>query len=356
MNYVFKKALTLFFLFLPVMAFAQGANYVIRGRDVLRITVYDHPDLNTVVRVTEVGTITFPLLGEVEVKGLTVHQLGKEIAGLLSKGLIVNPQVNVFVEQFKTQRVTVIGEVNKPGQYNLIMDEPTYVADIISNCLGVTRDAGETLTILRKQKDGQKKIFVELSRLLRDGDLSQNVELQEGDLLYVPRAGYFYIYGQVNRPGYYRIEPDLTVIKTISMAGGSTGMGSTRGIRIIRKTKDGETTLKVKLNNPIQPGDEFFAGGDMSQDIKIEDGDVIFLPRSAYFYVYGEVGRPGNYKLEPGLTVIKAISMAGGVTNKASTSSIEVIRKTDGKESTIEVEMDSSVQGEDVIIVPESFF
>lgn len=356
MKYIFKKTLVFIFLLLPLAAYAQGASYLIKGRDVLRITVYDHPDLNTVVRVSETGTITFALLGEVQVKGLSPHQAEKKIADLLAKDIIVNPQVNVFVEQFKGKRVTVIGEVAKPGQYELMMDEPTYVADVISNCMGLTKDAGETLTILRKGKGGQKKIIVELSKLLRDGDLSQNIELQEGDLLYVPRAGYFYIYGEVNRSGYYRIEPGLTVIKAISMSGGLTAVASTRGIRIIRKTKDVETTINVELNNPIQPSDKFFKNGDMSQDIQIQAEDVLYIPRAAYFYVYGEVNRPGYYKMEPGLTVIKAISMAGGVTDKASTGGIEVIRKTGDKETTLQVELNHSIQGEDVIVVPESFF
>lgn len=356
MKYIIIKGLFFVLLILPVAGYAQNFNYYIRGRDILRVTVYDHPDLSTVVRVSENGKITFPLLGEVEVKNLTTHQVEKRIADLLAKGIIVNPQVNVFVEQFKAKRVSVIGEINKPGQYDLLMDEPTYVADVLSNSLGLTKDAGETLTILRKKEGKQEKLIVNLSQLLKNSDLSQNVELQDGDLLYIQRAGYFYIYGEVHRPGYYRIEPGLTLIKALSMAGGTTAVASTEGIRVIRKTENTETTIKVELNNPIQKDDEFFEDGDMSRDIKIENEDVIYIPKAEYFYVYGEVNRSGCYKMEPGLTVIKAISIAGGVNAKASTRSIEIIRKTGDKETTLKVELNDPVRGGDVITVPESFF
>ncbi len=374
MRYFIKKLPIFIFLFLPLVTYAQSLNYLIEGSDVLRITVYDYPDLNTVVRVSKAGTITFPLLGEIEVKGLTPHQARKKIADLLAKGIIVNPQVNVFVEQFKSKRVNVIGEVEKPGQYDLMVNEPTYVADIISNCMGLTKEAGETLTILRKVEDKPKKIIVDLPELLKDGDLSQNIELREGDILYIQRVGHFYIYGEVNKPGYYKIESGLTVIKAISMAEGLTTVASTNNIRIIRKTKNGETTINVELNNPVQLGDEFFKNGDMSQNMKVQDEDVLYIPRAGYFYIYGEVNRPGYYKIEPGLTVIKAISTAEGLTAAASTKGLRVIRKIKDKEHTINVKLnnpvklsdeffkngdmsrDIKVQNEDVLYIPRAAY
>ncbi|MBI5788570.1 MAG: SLBB domain-containing protein [Candidatus Schekmanbacteria bacterium] len=356
MKYIYRKLLILVMILLPLTAFAQSVNYVIRGRDVLAITVYDHPDLNTKVRVSESETITFPLLGEVSVKGLTAVGMEKKLAELLSKGMIVNPQVSVFVEQFKTKKVVLMGEVNKPGKYEWVMDEPTYVADALSNGLGLTKDAGEFLTILRKHEKKQEKLVINLEQLLKKGDMSQNAELQDSDLLYVQRAGYYYIYGEANRPGFYRIEPEMTLIKAMSTAGGPTQLAATEGIRVIRKENGKEKTIRVKLNNPLQQNDEFFADADMSQDIQILDGDVIYLPRSEYFYIYGEVNRPGHYKIEPDLTVIKAISIAGGVNNKASTDRIKITRKTDKKETSLDARLDTVIQGDDVIIVPESFF
>jgi len=247
-------------------AFAE--DYLVGSQDVLKITVYEHPDLTTEVRVSEDGKITFPLVGELEVKGLSVQQIEKKIAERLSEGYILNPQVSVFIEQYKGQKATVIGEVTRPGQYEIT--GPTYVSDAISMALGMTKDAGYIITLLRKNSteggkvNNYQKISIDVDRLFKDGDFTQNIQLQDRDVIYVPRVDFFYIYGEVNRPGVYRIEKGLTVKRAISIAGGFTPKASKNRIEITRR----------------QGGKDIIKDGDIDEPVEMDD--VIMIKESIF--------------------------------------------------------------------------
>lgn len=270
LKYRVKSFLLIIITFLSIVtmqyqtAFAQ--DYLVGSQDVLRITVYEHPDLTTIVRVGEEGKITFPLIGELEVKNLSVQQIEKKIAERLSEGYISNPQVSVFIEQYKGQKATVIGEVTKPGQYEIT--GPTSVLDAISMALGMTKDAGYTITLLRKDLAGgninYKKISIDVDRLFRDGEFNQNVQLQGGDVIYVPRVDFFYIYGEVNRPGVYRIEKGLTVKRAISIAGGFTPKASKNRIDVTRR----------------QGGKDIIKDGDIDEPVEMDD--VIMIKESIF--------------------------------------------------------------------------
>lgn len=234
---------------------ASAEDYLIGSQDVLKITVFEHPDLTTEARVSEDGKITFPLLGEIDAKNLTTRQVEKSIAEKLSKGnMVKEPQVNVFVEQYMGQRVTIIGEVMKPGQYQI--SGPTTLLDVIALALGTNQSSGYLLTVFRKEKgnDGRestKKIAVDIDRLLNAGDLSLNIELQNKDLIYVPKAA-FYIYGEVNHPGAYRLERGITVKRAIALAGGLTPKGSQRRIEITHKDGEKDTIAGAAVDNLVQ--------------------------------------------------------------------------------------------------------
>ena len=246
-----------FILLLPTApSFAQ--DYLVGSQDVLKISVFENPDLTTEVRVSEDGKITFPLLGEIAAKNLTTRQLEKSIAEKLAVAKIVKePQVSVFVQQYRGRKVTIIGEVVKPGQYEIA--GPTTLLDTISLALGMNQNAGYLLTVFRKEtaeggRTTTKKITVDVDRLLNGGDLTQDIELQNGDVIYVPKA-IFYIYGEVNRPGAYRFEKGITVKRAIALAGGLTAKGTERRIDITRK--DG-----VK---------EAVSGADIDDLVRIDD-------------------------------------------------------------------------------------
>jgi polysaccharide export outer membrane protein len=236
---------------------ALAQDYVVGEGDVLRVTVYDHPDLTTVTRVSGEGTILFPLLGEVKVAGLSVSQLSERIARLLADGYIVSPQVSIFIEEFRSQKATIMGEVNKPGLYELKGN--TTFLEVLSKAGDLTKDAGDKAIIKRKAGIPGKKekiITIDLSRLVEMGDTSQDVPILDGDSIYVVKAGVFYVTGEVKKPDSYKFEEGTTVLKAITMAGGFTDKAATGKVRIIRKLKGKEELQeKVKLDEPVLPDD-----------------------------------------------------------------------------------------------------
>jgi len=238
---------------LPVHA----GDYLIGSQDVLKITVFDNPDLTTEARVSGEGKITFPLLGEIVVKNLTARQIEKSIGEkLATKGIVKDPQVTAFVQQYN-RKVTIIGEVMKPGQYEI--PGRATVLDMISLALGMNQNAGYRVTVFRKEPDADgrettKKISIDMDGLLNGGNLAQNIELQDQDVVYVPKA-IFYVYGEVNKPGSYRLEKGVTVKRAIAMAGGLTAKGSQRRIEITRKDGDKESSASAHVDDLVRIDD-----------------------------------------------------------------------------------------------------
>ena len=236
-----------------------GQEYMIGEGDLLRITVYDHPDLSVRTRVSGDGKIRFPLVGEVMINGLTATEIEGKIAGLLQDGYIKKPHVSVFIEEYKSKKVTVLGEFVKPGLVELRGNST--LLEVISNTGGITPYAGDTLYIQRKiikggsNKDEEVTVVVDLKRLLEEGDVSANVTVQDGDSIYVPRAAFVYITGEVKNPGQYKITKELTVLKAITLAGGFTPKARESKTKIIRKTDEGEITINTKMDDLVMPGD-----------------------------------------------------------------------------------------------------
>ncbi len=229
-------------------------DYVVGERDVLRITVYDHADLSSLARVSGEGTIFFPLLGEVKVSGLTIPQIAGKISELLANGFIVNPQVIVFIEEFRSKKVTAIGEVSRPGLYEL--PGQTSFLELLSRAGGITKDAGDKAIVKRKLKQGEQTFTIDLKRLVEKGDTSADMSLQDGDSIYIQKAGFFYVSGEVKKPDVYKYEEGTTVLKAITMAGGFTDKAAERRIKIKRMEEGKEKTLeKVGLNELVRPDD-----------------------------------------------------------------------------------------------------
>jgi len=229
-------------------------DYVVGERDVLRITVYDNPDLATVARVSGEGTISFPLIGEVKVAGLTIPQISARLAELLSNGYIVNPQVIVFIEEFRSKKATIIGEVRSPGLYEL-PGQMTFL-ELLSRAGGLTKDAGDKAVVKRKLNQGEQSFTLDLKRLVEMGDTSLDINLQDGDSVYIQKAGFFYVTGEVKKPDAYKFEEGTTVLKAITMAGGFTDKAAEKRIKIRRKNGDKEITVeKVGHDELIRPDD-----------------------------------------------------------------------------------------------------
>lgn len=239
----------------PVLA--DDSDYLVGDGDVLRVTVYDHPDLTATVRVNSGGTILFPLVGLLKVNGLTVDQVAEMVATSLSDGFIVNPQVSVFVEEFRSKKVTIIGQVEKPGLYEL--SGRTTLLELISKAGGLTPDYGNNVTIHRKTTTGQAEeqiIIIDLKNMLESGASALDVPIKDGDSVVVAKASVFYVTGEVNKPAAYKFEEGTTVIKAITMAGGFTNLAARGSIKVYRKVNGQERVAeKVAMDMPISSDD-----------------------------------------------------------------------------------------------------
>ena len=227
--------------------------------DMVRITVFRNPDLNTEARISERGTIVFPMIGEVRATGLTPSQLSSQIADKLRRGgYVVNPEVTASVAQINSRQVSVLGNVTRPGRYPL--DSTTArVTDLIAAAGGIAPTGSDQITLVTVRNGQPSKQEIDLGGMIRTGDLSKNVELQPGDTIYVGRAPQVYVYGEVQRGGAFRVERDMTVMQAIALGGGITPRGTTRGLEIHRKNGDGQVhRMNARLTDTVQVDDVIY--------------------------------------------------------------------------------------------------
>ncbi|WP_338152851.1 polysaccharide export protein EpsE [Herbaspirillum aquaticum] len=234
---------------------ANAGDVPVGPGDVLRVTIYGDTNQPTETRVTESGNITVPFLGEVRVIGLSSTEAEQKIARQLrDKGYMKDPQVNVLVTNMVSQQVAVLGQVAKPGRY--VLDGPRTVTDMVANAGGVTPDGGDIVTLVRTRDGVTTRQQINLWELSMGGDPSKNVVLERDDVLMVDRAQKFFIYGEVQRPGMYRLEHGMTVLQALSTGGGLTQRGTERGLKIKRRGEDGKMTeFKVTDETLLQPDD-----------------------------------------------------------------------------------------------------
>jgi polysaccharide biosynthesis/export protein len=263
MKWIFTVFLMLL-LFLPSVGLGQ--DYVIGEGDVLKITVYDNNDLTTQARVSGEGSILVPLIGAVKVGGMTIAQATRKIADLFADGYLVDPQVQIYIEQFQSKKVTVLGQVNKPGLVEL--DKRTSLLELISKAGGLTKEAGKELIIKHRStgKASEEKsiddvVRVDMEGLVEKGDATQNIDIQDGDTVYVSKEElqYVYVTGEVKKPDAYKYDEKqpLTVIQAITLAGGLSAKAAPGRVKVIRKKEDGQNDIfsKADMDMPVLPGD-----------------------------------------------------------------------------------------------------
>jgi len=240
--------------FSPTAPEAAGADYILGPGDVLKISVYDNDDLLTVTRVSDDGYVIMPLLGQVKVENMTVSQASQHIGTLLADGYIISPQVNIFVQEFRSKKAIILGQVNRPGLVE--MSGPTTLLELISKAGGLADDFGETATIKGKISGPDDVVMIDLKALVESGDLSQNISIRDGDTVYVSKAGMCYVTGEVKNPNAYKCGDNITVLKLITLAGGFTGKASKSGVRVVRILNGEKTIFKdVDMDMPVLPED-----------------------------------------------------------------------------------------------------
>jgi len=243
---------------LSVAAFGQSREILGEG-DSVRITVFQNPDLTTETRISERGTITFPLVGEISLAGLTPVGAEARITEYLIKGkFVLKPQVSLNVVRVRSRQVSVLGQVARPGRYPLD-DTSSNLTDILALAGGISPTGDDSVTVMVKRNGKTSKLEINVPTMYRTGDLSRNLELQNGDTIFVQRAPVFYIYGEVQRAGVYRLEPLMTVMQALSVGGGVTPRGTDRGLKVRRKSADGKfQAIDAHLTDPVQPDDVIY--------------------------------------------------------------------------------------------------
>jgi polysaccharide biosynthesis/export protein len=232
-----------------------GEAYRLGGTDVVKITVYGHPEMTVESQVGENGSITLPAVGQVSVGGLTASEAERKLAKILTdKEVVKDAQVGVYIEQYQSKRVSVLGQVNHPGVYAITSGSA--VTDLISEAGGLTADAGDVAVVTRKRGKTDEQTVVDLTSLLEGRHDAPEPRVSDGDRIFIPRIDRFYVYGEVNKPGAYPLERGMTVVQALSVAGGLTDKGTERGMQIRRKTKaGGEVVVPAELTGPVQAND-----------------------------------------------------------------------------------------------------
>ncbi|MBA2303331.1 MAG: polysaccharide biosynthesis/export family protein [Acidobacteria bacterium] len=242
-------------------------NYLLGPQDVVNITVLGEEDLSRKYTIEQDGTFTFPLIGRVTARGLTLRALEQELKTKLVAGFLKNPQITVAVDAYQSQRIMVWGQVNQPGEYQLSGDMTLLSA--LAKAGSVTANAGREAVIVRGRKTstggngnaGEPEILrIDLNDL-QAGNMSLNVALLDGDTINVPKAQSVFVSGHVKTPGAYAVEERMTVLQVLSLAGGLSERGSDRRITIMRTVDGKQKELKgVKLTGVVEPGDTVIVG------------------------------------------------------------------------------------------------
>lgn len=252
-------------------------DYKIGAKDLLEISVFGLDEMNRTVRVSEDGKITLPLLGEVEVEGLTKTELEKKLSQLLEEKYLQSPQVTVFIKEYQSKRISVLGAVGKPGPYELLGRQT--LLQLISEAGGLTEYAGDDIIVIRQLQDGTNiSLKISIDDLFLKGDARLNIPLEPNDIVNIPaeKIVLIYVFGQVRKPGALEVKKSNipTLLQAIAQAGGFSERASKGGVLIKRINKDGkEKQIKVNVKNIIK---------GKKKDIQLLENDVVYVPETIF--------------------------------------------------------------------------
>jgi polysaccharide biosynthesis/export protein len=256
-------ALASLLVFAPRASAQSGADYVIGAQDVLTIQVFDQADLGGKFTVEADGTFSFPLVGRVMAGGQTLRAFEGTLRGKLADGYFKNPQVAVAVEQYRSQRVFLMGEVRAPGPVPLTGGMT--LVEALARAGSTMPTASGEVAVVRAVQGAKGPVLASLEsgtevfrasiRDLESGAMAQNIELRDGDTIFVPRAETAYVFGQVKNPGGYALQKDTTILQALSLAGGVTENGAMNRVRVVRIVEGTKKEVKVKLTDIVKPGD-----------------------------------------------------------------------------------------------------
>ncbi|CAZ90345.1 putative polysaccharide export protein [Thiomonas arsenitoxydans] len=253
----FRPLFALFIALIVLLAArAQAGEYLLGPGDIVSVTVYGHPELQVpAVQVDAQGQVVLPLLGYVPVGGLSATAASKAVAARLKEGgFILKPYVNLLVDKYFSQQAVVLGAVNKPGKF--VLDSGSRVTDLLAQAGGIGPTGADSVILQRSQDGKRTDTTIRLDALFAGGSAPDPV-VSAGDVLYVPQAPVFYIEGEVNKPGAYRLAPGMTLLQAVALGGGLTRRGTLSGASIHRAGEGDKTAVQrgAGADTPIRADD-----------------------------------------------------------------------------------------------------
>ena len=255
-------------------AVSQGPppEYKLQLEDVMRMSVWGEPNLTVELTVDPKGYTNIPLAGQIYAEGLTQQELIDKIAkGLL--GYLVEPKVQIAMVRFRMPKIHVLGQVNRPGVHEIKWGDRVMEAIALAGSFMETAYLeGARLT----HGSSNESIPLDLRALFYGGDMSKNLRLEDGDTIYIPEdtMNWYYVLGEVLRPGRYRLKENVSVLDAISNAAGPTQRGSLKGTCVIRGDLNNPQRIKLDMSKLIK-------SADMAQNIKLQPGDVVYVPETS---------------------------------------------------------------------------
>lgn len=326
---------------------AQEA-YILGPGDTLDIVVYGEPDLSRTVTVKPDGAVSLALLGEVKAAGRTTTQLAADLTRLYGKYL-KQPSISVTVREFRVDRIYILGQVSRPGEYQL---RPGIgIMELLANAGGPTGRADlAKVVVIRGRTEAQQLNLLEAFATNRNPD----VKLLAGDVLFVPETDKrIVVLGQINRPGAYELLEGQRVSNLIAAAGGLTVRAAPQKAFIVR----GPEQIPVDLEKVL--------AGNLEANVTLSSGDMLVVPESQNrIAVLGAVNNPGTFGLTEGMKVVEAVALAGGPTGRGTLRRVIIVRVEGGQTKRIVVNLervlsgqdagqDTALQNGDIVFVPD---
>ncbi|OGR85663.1 MAG: hypothetical protein A2901_07805 [Elusimicrobia bacterium RIFCSPLOWO2_01_FULL_54_10] len=339
-----------------------NSNYAVGADDIIEISVLRPEKISNIVTVSPDGAISFPYIGSVFVKGMSLDQVQEAVRKRLADGFIKYPEVSVALKESKSKKIFISGEVGKPGPYPF--EESMTVLKAISTAGGFAKNGsfGRGKLMRQGRNGAQTTHKLVIKGISDDPSNDANRRLEPGDTLVILEDKFF-VYGDVSNPGTYSMEENVTALKAISMVGGFTKNGPSSRVRVLRpkKNESDYETFNVNIKG-------IMAGTSDDTNMMLEPGDTVVVSEDK-FHVYGAVTKPGTYPIEENTTVLKAISMVGGFTKYGSANRVKILRPRKDKagHETIQVNIKEIMKGSnkegdtvlepgDTIVVSEGMF
>ena len=243
-------------------------DYIIGEGDLLQVSVFEEKELNTEARVGTRGFVTLPLIGVLELGGLTAREAEQKIEDAYQKEYLEDPHISIFVKERYGSKITLLGELKSPGTYDYYSQQR--VLDVLALAGGLSENAGRRVQVRREDKgpSANSTFLIDLDQLVKEGKEELNIAIRGGDVIYVPEAGQVYVDGAVRRPGDYPIKRAMTVQEAITAAGGFASTADEEDIKLVRFGENGKREV-LQLNTKDIRSDW--------DDIEVKDRDILFV-------------------------------------------------------------------------------